>query len=524
MLNVGNEEINNKLKPIIFYVIFFLFVLAFSSMATNYDYDFWARLIVGKFFVQTGHVPVHDFLSYTPTHAWFDHEWGSGVIFYLVHHFFSSPGILFLQAILTFLIFFFITKVVELRGVKTTSAYNFLFYYLAFTAFSYIIDMPVRCQMFSFLFFAIFLYILERARKGVAKNWELLVYPPLIMVFWYNLHGGCVIGLGLIVLYIIGEVLNRKPIKELLPYIYSLLLCILVYPINPWGFSYLKLLVMSNLEPRPIISEWNGLFVKYITFKYLKFKIFALVLLLTEFGVVIKQYINKSLDIDKTKILVVATTLFFAFQHLKLIPFAVITLTCFCYDDFYTAFNAITRNFFNKIANVKDTLIYFLILIFAVSTIYAKGFGPYLDWSRYPLRAVEFIKINNIKGNLLQDFSYGSYISYKLYPQNKIFMDGRYDTVYDSYMLPMIAYFNSGQNKWYKLLELFPADIILVDKTQPVFNLLLKDKSWKTVFEDNSFTVFVKSTDSKKYKQPSNDINYYKKTLFDTDINFEDKK
>ena len=88
------------IKPIIFYIILFLFFLAFSTTVTNYDYDLWARLIAGMGFVQTGHVLKQDFLSYTPTHTWFDHEWGSGVIFYLTQHFFASAGLLILQAIL----------------------------------------------------------------------------------------------------------------------------------------------------------------------------------------------------------------------------------------------------------------------------------------------------------------------------------------------------------------------------------------------------------------------------------------
>ncbi|MDD3436093.1 MAG: hypothetical protein PHC64_02965 [Candidatus Gastranaerophilales bacterium] len=517
-----SEGINKNLKQIIFYIVFFLFILAFSTMASNYDFDFWARLIIGQYFVQVGHVPFQDFLSYTPTHACFDHEWAPGVIFYLVYKFFSSPGFLFLQAILTFLIFFFMTKIIELRGVKTTSAYNFLFYYFAFIAFRYIVDMPVRCQMFSFIFFTVFLYLLERERKGVGGKYDLFIYPPIIMVFWYNLHGGCTIGLGLIVLYIIGEFLNKKPVKK---YIFSLLACFLVYPINPWGFKYMKLLVIDSWNSRPMISEWQGLFSKFTPKECSKFTVLASILILTELGVIIKRLISKTFDFDKTKFLIVAATLFFAIKHIKLIPFAVISMTCFFYDDFYTAFNTLTRNFFNKIAIFKDTFIYLIILLFAFSTIYMKGFGPYLDFLRFPVRAVEFIKINNLKGNILQDFNFGSYISYKLYPHNKIFIDGRYTSVYGRSMLPMIGYFHTGMKGWKKVLEIFPPDIILLGKTEPVYLLLKNDKFWKVAFEDKSFIVFVKTKDFKnKYKQPSDDINYYQKRLFDTDIDFKDKK
>ena len=174
-----------KFKPLIFYIVFFLFILTCSALKGGYDYDLWAKLILGMAFVQTGQVLKHDFLSYTPTHTWYDHEWGSGAIFYLTQHFFSSAGLLILQAALAFLIFFTISKTIKLRGVKTTSAYNLLFYILAFLSVSINFHAQVRCQMFSFLLFAIFIYILELARTGKNKPLWLL---PFIMILWNNLH------------------------------------------------------------------------------------------------------------------------------------------------------------------------------------------------------------------------------------------------------------------------------------------------------------------------------------------------
>lgn len=503
-----------KARPTIFYIIFFLFILAFSTTANAYDYDFWARLIAGMSVVQTGHVLKHDFLSYTPTHTWFDHEWGSGVIFYLTQHFFSSAGILILQALLVFAIYFVIVKIVDLRGVKTTSAYNFLFYFFSFSAMSQLINNPVRCQLFTFLFFTIFLYILELARKGNNKS---LFVIPLLMIIWNNLHGGCVSGIGLILLYIVGEFLNRKPVKQ---YVLAFIASCLILPINPWGFEYLKFLFMANTMQRGDVAEWWGPFSKHLVFQYIKFKIYMSVLVLSELAIVIKQFISKTLEIDKTKFLVLAVTLFLAIEHVKMIPFFVIASTCFLYDDFYTVFNSITRNVFNKIANVKDIIIYVLILIFALANINKNAFSPLVNLDKYPVRAIEFMKINKIKGNLLLPFGQGSYASYKLYPDNKIFMDGRYEEVYNDYMVPLMKNFSLLNPGWDEILKRFPPDIIMVEKFYPVFEHLKKDKKWKLVFEDKTFGLFVKSNMVKEYKEPSGDLNYYRKTLFDTNINF----
>lgn len=518
-----NLKMEKKIKMILFYITLFLFILAIGTTATGYDYDLWARLIAGMGFVQGGHVLKQDFLSYTPTHVWFDHEWGSGVIFYLVQHFFSGAGIILLQTFLVFLIFFFIAKIIKLRNIETTSSYNLLFYIFSFIAMSQTLNEPIRCQMFTFVLFTVFLYILELSRNGKDKP---LFAIPFLMIIWNNLHGGCVSGIGLIAIYIVGEFLNRKPVKK---YVYALISSVLVLPINPWGVEYLKFLFMANTMQRTDVMEWWGLFSKFHRFGFIQFKIFTLVLLITEIGVVVKQSISKSV-FDKTKYLLIAATLFLAIQHVKLIPFAVITLTAFVYEDFYDMFNALTKNIFNKIAKSKDSIVYLIIVIFSIACVIVNGIEPRLNWYKYPLIPIEFIRINNIKGNLLINFGLGSYASYKLYPNNKIFMDGRYEEVYFDYMVPLLKKFyladvNGKNGDWDEVLKRFPPDVMVIEKFYPVYRILLKDKKWKLVLEDSNYGVFVlRENDFKKYKKPykapSSELEYYKKSLFNTNIKF----
>ena len=62
-------------KALLFYITLFLLILAFSTTATYFDYDLWARLIAGMGVIDGGNVLTSDFLSYTPVHTWFDHEY-----------------------------------------------------------------------------------------------------------------------------------------------------------------------------------------------------------------------------------------------------------------------------------------------------------------------------------------------------------------------------------------------------------------------------------------------------------------
>ena len=71
----------------------------------------------------------------------------------------------------------------------------------------------------------------------------------------------------------------------------------------------------------------------------------------------------------------------------------------------------------------------------------------------YPVKEVEFIKQNHLNGKILVNFGLGSYVSYKLYPQNLIFMDGRYEEVYYDYMVPMLKNFYLANQNWDEILS-----------------------------------------------------------------------
>ena len=187
----------NKRK-VLLYLTLGLFCLFLACLSTNYDYDLFARLIVGERFIEHGILPFKDFLSYTPTHPWYDHEWGSGVVFYILIKYFGAFGLLLFQAVMMFFTAVFVIKTQKLQ--KHAFPVSLIFMSVFLVLFLRLNPELVRCQLFSFLFFSIFLYILEGTRKehfkGKLKN--IIWILPLLVIFWNNVHGGVVSGIGLI--------------------------------------------------------------------------------------------------------------------------------------------------------------------------------------------------------------------------------------------------------------------------------------------------------------------------------------
>lgn len=495
-------------KIIIFYIALFLLILSFSMTSTNYDFDLWARLIAGMGVVEGHHVLMSDFLSYTPVHIWYDHEWGSGVIFYTLLKYFGGYSLIIFQSVVIFAIFLTTSLILKVKQVK--NQYNFLFYFFALMSIMPTLNNPIRCHLFSFLFFTIFIYILEKARNG---NYKILYLLPFLTIIWNNIHGGVTSGIGLILIFALGEFLNRKPIKHLLT-AFLISSCALI--INPWGINYIKFLIMANTMTRAEITEWWGIFSKHQLTNFIMFKVFLFTILgteiiyLTKFIKVNKDFYEKQ---DKVKWILFGVTTYLAIAHVKLMPFFVIYSLCYAYEDFYKLISNI------KLPIWKDKVIYTTVILLSLFSLTIKKFSIPISYAVYPTKEIEFVKINKIKGNLLINFGLGSYASYKLYPQNKIFMDGRYEEVYYDFMIPMLKRFYLLAPDWNDVLIKYKPDVMIIEKYYPVYNKLKTSKEWKVVYEGQTFGVFIPTTDKqKKYKQPSNDDEYYKKTLFDTNI------
>ncbi len=503
-----------KLKVFGFYVLLLLLCIASVLRTNNYDYDLWARLIAGMYVVQTGHVAKYDFLSFTPTHNWYDHEWGSGTIFYLLQHNFGHIGLLLLQVVLVFFTMFFLIKAVKVRCLKEYNYRNILIYFMVLDAFMVTYSAVVRCHSFTFMFFIFELFLLEYVRTS--KNYKWLYILPVIFLIWTNLHGGVVSGLGLLAIYTFGQILEKNPFKH---YLILTCICPLMLFVNPYGIDYVKFLMHATTMPRPDISEWWPIFNK-INWKFFKsFKIMTAFILSVELMKLIKTGFNYK-NLDKTKFIILSVTLYIAVIHAKMMPFFILCAVVYCYND--------VCNLFKNIRFPKWGMPFLTIFLvfYSLIMICFKNFETMVDFKRYPLLEVEFIKKNHITGNILTNFGFGSFVSYKLYPHNKVYMDGRYEEVYDDYILAELRDFYTLKNDPLKILEKYPIDIILLEKYYGTYNLIKNLEDWTLVFEGTNFGVFVKKGKINKNSlvDPNNKLEFYQKTIFNTDINFYGNK
>lgn len=475
----------------LFYATLFIFIMVMGFLYGSVDYDFWARLIVGKTFFQTGEVLKNDFMSYAPSHPWYDHEWGSSLLFYWTLDHFGEVGLFFLKGILVFLTFFLVVQIIKLRYEtrgESKPYLSFLYFFFAIHATMSTLFSHVRCQAITFLFFALWLYILERVRHK--KEYYLLWIMPFTMLVWVNSHGGCATGFGIFALYIFGELLDKKPIKK---YLIAFVASILVTFINPYGFEYLKYLLLATTMKREGITEWRSTFSQDYMLKLFKFKLYLSFILLVVGVNFIKTFLSKRFWVqpffadwwkkcDKVKLLIMAVMFVLGLKAVRFMPYFVICASAFCYEDFYKLFNKKMPDIANKI---KDITLFVLVII-AFYGSYIK-YGGFLSSAvnAFPVAEIEYISQQGFKGNLMTFFHHGSYAMYKLYPDVYLYMDGRYEEIYQEGVIDTLGTIMEKGNvdlpngEWKQALNKYHTDMIILSKSMPTYNALLNDKNWE---------------------------------------------
>ena len=365
------------------------------------------------------------------------------------------------------------------------------------------------------------IYLLEKVRNGDNK---IIWIFPITMLFWANVHGGFLAGVGLVIIYALGEFFNKK---GGLKYLGILALILPVTLINPYGFNYWEYLYNAITMPRPYITEWQplNLFTSFTSF--FGFKI-LLLLAIIGFGC---KFFLKNKKIDFVEIILLLTTLYLGIKHQRHIIFFAISASVFTYHIFYEGINNLFSKYIEQfkklftdknlhlISVTKDMFIFTFLLLIAIYCSMSLKLSINVDNLNYPTTAVEFIKENNLKGNLLLPFNWGSYALWKLHPNCLVSIDGRYEEAYDNNLYLNIANFTFHYKGWNRVLNKYRNDIILIQTHTATYDEICKNKKWKIVYSDKYATVFLPASFKKDhFKLPDKNIDY-SKTKFLNNIN-----
>jgi membrane protease YdiL (CAAX protease family) len=142
----------------------------------------------------------------------------------------------------------------------------------------------------------------------------------------------------------------------------------------------------------------------------------------------------------------------------------------------------------------QATIYQLMIAVTACELLFLSGlFSPKLNAADpYPVGAVAFMKQHGLAGNILAAWPFGAYVTWHMAPTSRVFIDGRYDTVYPMRVIDDYLAFERGEPAGAATLSKYPHDFVLMQPEKAgAFELLSLQGGWKEVYRDASCVLFV---------------------------------
>jgi hypothetical protein len=112
--------------------------------------------------------------------------------------------------------------------------------------------------------------------------------------------------------------------------------------------------------------------------------------------------------------------------------------------------------------------------------------------------AVEFLKREQIRGNMFDNDEFGDYIIYAASPQYKVFFDGRSD-MYGVARMKEYYKISNFEPDWEKVLEKYRISWIIFDAKSELSRFLLVRNDWRLIYADKVANIFVKDIPEYQY-------------------------
>jgi hypothetical protein len=119
--------------------------------------------------------------------------------------------------------------------------------------------------------------------------------------------------------------------------------------------------------------------------------------------------------------------------------------------------------------------------------------GPTALGETHPWGAIRFLRANHIQGNVYAPLWWGSCLTWELYPDVKVAMDGRNVTLFPVRLVEEnLRYFLEGPEQLRDAPLRHDTDFVLIPRDSPALGQLQEDERWEEIYSDNSALLLVR--------------------------------
>jgi hypothetical protein len=472
------------------------------------DGDTGWHVRAGEWILSNRRVPTEDIFSYTKAgEPWFAWEWLWDAGFGWLHQRAGMSAVVFASILILCATSVMLFRLVRRKCGNGLLAAVVMFLVTGGSAIHWL----ARPHLFTLLFAVIFYSILERVKDG---NTRLLWMLPALTVLWTNLHGGFFVGLILIGAYAAGELVSaliegdsqrrEQAIRMSRPYLAAAAGCFAASFINPYTYhlhAHIYEYLTDKYQFKNIVEfqSFNfhhpvAVFFEPMLLLGLSAAVWNLYQRRFVYAFLIAGWAHLALIAVRNApifMIVAAPPVAAMLQELlerlpgsnlaKWLRRSASKLKEFAAD--FSETDAIARL---HLASAGAVVL--LAALFYAPNPPAQFRAEY-DAKHYPIKAVELLRKAQLSGIVFADDEWGDYLIYSLYPQNKVFIDGRSDFYGSRFNEKYLDVMNVKYN-WEKDLAQYHVDTILLSPNASLAGALKQSSRWRPIYDDGVAIVF----------------------------------
>ena len=463
-----------------------LVLITAAAIGTPADADLWGHLTFGRDIVAAADVHRVDPYSFTSDRSWVNHEWLSEVAFFLAYRTLGDLGLITLKVLIIAVMLALVWR--ALVAVRTPAGITTALIVLAFAG-TYWRTHTVRPQLFSVLGFAIVLAILIGYETGRRRR---LWAAPGVMALWVNLHGGWIVGLAALAIWIAVRLVDRTATRaERITLTAVGITSAAATLVNPYGWRLWAFLAETVRFQRADIQDWESILTHPLLLG-VPWAITAVVAMLAFRNVGSRP----SLD----RILIAGGLALASLRVSRLDAFFTLAVVMLLASRFAKSQSAARETSDSAPAGPQPAAIGItalastaMLLAGALVSIPRLYCLPVDDAWAPDREAARFIALNRLEGRMLTWFDWGEYAIWYFGPRLQVSIDGRRETVYSDAVVQAHRRFYQGEQPAAFLGELAP-DYVWLPARLPVV-ARIAEAGWTPVFRSPLSVVFARSGD-----------------------------
>ena len=466
-------------------------VTLFLFIGAEQDPDFWWHLRIGRWMVENGRLPSQDIFTFTvPGHVWTDHEYLTEILMWLAYSKLGLAALCVAFGLITWAGFWLIYLQVRRQPFVIVGVG------LALAA---IAGAPIwgpRSQMITFVLSCLQLYWLRGYLGGRSRA---LTYFPLVMVVWANMHGGWVIAFAWFGAAIAAELAlwawepsnpaHRMHVRFLLIVTAASAVAVAATPhflaLYPYPFQ-----TAGSVAQQKLIVEWFS-----PDFHQAYLRPFEAMVFLVLGGFALRRP-------TLYEFLLTALALGLALQSVRNVALFVAAATPVLINTYAEAWKAMARTRGwrwnlppRPLFAVTTALVLLLIAgmtALKVATTLSPAHQQSLDASTYPVAAADWLAAHpDVGTRMYNQYGWGGYLSYRFYPDRKVFIFGEAALMGD----PLLLDYEDVQTlrpDWQQVLDRYQVDYVVYNRGEPLANVLALDPKWRLVYQDAVAVIYVR--------------------------------